>query len=290
MCTPIETMRKRLHSALKSEKSQDFIKECLRGVFKTLGLSGMEQAILTDFIIGNLATSRDLEITELAIFQQLKKYRVSNKTVVEIAREMMTGRAQTIFDQVRPYILPEGNPVDTHLLDYGCGDGQVSMLIREHIGLDVTSCDIIKYLIPDAQDLKFCFIDTKFDELFSNHQFDIGIMTNVAHHEADNEVILQRLARVIVPGGRLVVIETVPCHNTPEEFDYTFVFDYIYNRLFHYSDQVPVPGTYETIEGWIRRFEAAGFTLEPEGKVELGYDQPLVPDFHVLYVFRRNDN
>ena len=122
-------------------------------------------------------------------------------------------------------------------------------------------------------------------------------MTNVAHHEPENQLVLAELARIIRPGGRLIVIETVPEDKTEEALEITFLNDYFYNRILHCAD-IAVPGTYETLEGWIGRFDDVGFELDLLEDVDdpllresnpfpLGYDQPTIRDLHALYVFRR---
>ncbi len=175
---------------------------------------------------------------------------------------------------------------------WGAGDGRVTQLLS---GTGVSLAGIVGYDVRDYRAKSVTVPILQFDgEHVScpDGHYYAGLMTNVAHHEADNGKILRELARVIRPGCRLVVIETVPISDDPAEFERTFVGDYVYNRLFHLAD-VPVPGTYETKEGWIRRFEEVGFVLVDDDDfgspplVDLGYDQPTIRDWHVLYVFKR---
>ncbi len=67
----------------------------------------------------------------------------------------------------------------------------------------------------------------------------------------------------------------------------TFWNDYLYNRGFHDAD-VPVPGRFETREGWHDRFHKHGWTVTQA--VDLGYDQPTIRDYHVLYVLKRSSD
>ncbi len=121
---------------------------------------------------------------------------------------------------------------------------------------------------------------------FNNNEFSTVLMSNVAHHEADNESVIAELTRIV--RDKLVVIETVPNGNTPDEIeadrDRTFMNDYLYNRLFHNAD-IPVPGTYETPQGWIDRFEKHGWQVSYSEN--LGYDQPVIRDVHHLLTFKR---
>jgi hypothetical protein len=59
----------------------------------------------------------------------------------------------------------------------------------------------------------------------------------------------------------------------------TFV-DWLYNRVFH--DGVSVPYNYNTPQGWKRLLEDMGWCVKEI--VDLGMDQPIVPEHHVLFV------
>lgn len=60
--------------------------------------------------------------------------------------------------------------------------------------------------------------------------------------------------------------------------------DYLYNRLFHNAD-VPVPGTFETPEGWGSRFAKYGWKVKHSEN--LGEDQKTIKDTHHLLVFEK---
>jgi hypothetical protein len=44
---------------------------------------------------------------------------------------------------------------------------------------------------------------------------------------------------------------------------------------------IPVPGSYETSDGWVARLEHSGFKVDRV--TQLGIDQPLIRDWHVMY-------
>jgi Fe-S cluster biosynthesis and repair protein YggX len=112
------------------------------------------------------------------------------------------------------------------------------------------------------------------------------LLTNVLHHEKNNEKIIDELDRIV--RRRLVILETVPIGETENDMeqdkDRTFMNDYLYNHLFHNAD-VPVPGTFETPNKWIERFSNHGWKLVNEK--DLGFDQPTIKDRHYLLVFER---
>ena len=69
-----------------------------------------------------------------------------------------------------------------------------------------------------------------------------------------------------------------------EQKQVNMFFDHFYNRIL-YRD-VHCPFSFDTPDGWRSRFETAG--LREETRRLLGIDQPIVPEFHTLHVFRKN--
>lgn len=280
----ITKMQKRLQAALTNISVLPRVHADLMHTFNNLGLNterdGTIERILTDII-----ETTDLETTERKIYSELQRLKVDGVSVTDILDEKMKDRAHIIYMQVSKFFRQ-----DESIIDWGCGDGQVTNHVYHHITHNIEGYDVRNYAasgiaVPIKQfDGEFIPVSVGF--------FDAGLMTNVAHHEANNTKILHELARIIRTGGRLVVIETVPVEDKPEEFERTFVGDYVYNRLFHQAD-VPVPGTYETEEGWVQRFAEVGFDLEElEGTANptpLGYDQPTIRDWHTRLILRRND-
>lgn len=281
----ITKMQRRLQAALTDMTVLPLVHADLIHTFNNLGLNAEHDGTIGR-IVTDITETTDLEATERKIFAELKRLKVGGVSVTDILDEKMKDRAHIIYEQVSKFFRQ-----DESVIDWGCGDGQVTNHVYHHITRNIEGYDVCNYPAPGiAVSIK------QFDGEFipvSVGFFNAGLMTNVAHHEADNAKILRELARIIRTGGRLVVIETVPVKDEPEEFERTFVGDYVYNRLFHQAD-VPVPGTYETEEGWVRRFAEVGFDLEEldgtTNPTPLGYDQPTIRDWHTRLVLRRNDS
>ncbi len=278
----IEKMQTRLQAALtKNPRVHELAYQDLMNTFMRLHLQGKASPTVRH-IMKTLAESEDLLATETDLTEFLGEIIVDGQGLLDVIKKAMANRAQIIYDQVGHFFKPE-----QLIIDWGCGDGQVTDLLHQHGCRNIIGYDIRRFPAPGIQVSIRQFDGQNIP--IENGAFDAGLMTNVAHHEANNGRILHELARVIKTGGRLVVIETVPINKDPDQFERTFVGDYVWNRIFHTAD-IPVPGTYETEEGWVRRFKEVGFELEELDEVNplpLGYDQPTIRDWHTRLVFRR---
>ena len=281
----IAVMRDRLARALLDQQVRFLVEDDLTDTFVQIGLPESEHKHLVHWIVGSLMKPIDLLVTEHTINAHLKRLTVKGRPMLKVVDEMLSGRAQLIYDQTHGFF-----SADDRILDLGCGDGQVTDLFYRNVSSRIEGFDVKDYVKPGMQAASFGTYDGRKLPI-RDEWYDAALMTNVAHHSDDNAQLLRELARVVRPGGTVVVIETVPIEDDPVEFERTFVNDYVYNRLFHSAD-VPVPGTYETLEGWVKRFDTVELDLlnyAPDcvNPANLGYDQPLIKDCHVLYVLRK---
>ncbi|MDB5259328.1 MAG: SAM-dependent methyltransferase [Candidatus Taylorbacteria bacterium] len=253
-----------------------------------IGLPKSQAQSLSSDIINQLVnreTNGGLVVVEKRIFASFGKITVSGKPMLEVMRRKFSDRAYIVCEQVLPYLkhLMPGKKV----VDLGCGDGRVSDLVQMGLpGVIVTGYDTELYKAPGvAVDIyQYDGIQTgAFDRTY-----DGGIITNVLHHTLDKKMVLRELARIIKPGGRVVVLETVPSEPGQVARSVTFLVDYFYNRILHDSD-VNVPGAFELAKDWPLLFEEVGFDLAPirDNVTDLGIDQVLVPENHYRFVLER---
>jgi len=240
---------------------------------------------LVDQLLIMLRKDEHLEQIEQAVFERLgvtyAEYRGQQENLLTILHDMLAHRAEIIFEQLEPHLREYRGE---KALDYGAGDGQVTQMLHDYLGLNIEGCDVRPYVAEGVTVPIHLLNDKRLD--VPDGRYQVGVMTNVAHHEAENERILEDLTRLVT--DKLVVIETVPVGETEEEIERdrerTFMNDYLYNRLFHRAN-VPVPGTYETPQGWIDRFAQHGWKCTHSE--DLGVDQPTICDTHHLFVFER---
>jgi SAM-dependent methyltransferase len=252
--------------------------------FQQLGLEKDQADELCEWVSQRLLDPARLDETEGQILKKFEQITVKvgdgALNLVEVLHGKLKDRADLIFSQLKEYLAG----VEGKVVDYGAGDGQVTQKLHDTLGLDIDGYDVRLYPAPNVT-IPMATFDGGHVNV-PDGSYEAAVMTNVAHHERNNEIILQELSRIVK--HRLVVVETVPTGETPEEVEKdrerTFMNDYLYNRLFHNAD-VPVPGAFETPEKWIERFGKYGWHIVRSEN--LGIDQPTIKDTHHLLVFER---
>ena len=97
-----------------------------------------------------------------------------------------------------------------HVLDYGCGSGYGSKLIAESaisvVAVDVAQ-DAVRYAAShySSENLSFSHIDPERPLPFEAGRFDTVLSFQVIEHVPDPDSYLAEAARVLKPGGRLVI-------------------------------------------------------------------------------------
>ncbi|MHB0990449.1 MAG: class I SAM-dependent methyltransferase [Burkholderiales bacterium] len=142
-------------------------------------------------------------------------------------------------------------------LDLGCGAGHASFALASS-GAHVTACD------PSANMLEVVSREAKRRGLpietvlspaeqlpFEDASFDLIVTRYSAHHWRDLKVALAEAARVLVPGGKLVVIDSI----APEEP----LFDTILQTIELLRDASHVRNY--RISEWKSMLEDAGFSV-----------------------------
>ncbi|MGA9852144.1 MAG: class I SAM-dependent methyltransferase [Gammaproteobacteria bacterium] len=103
-----------------------------------------------------------------------------------------------------------------HVLDIGCADGWARMVVNNcaYVGLDYPTTAIAMYrTTPDV------FADGHAIP-FAGSSFDTVLLLEVLEHVRDPECVLREIARVLKPGGRLLlsVPFLYPLHDAPHDY------------------------------------------------------------------------
>ncbi len=253
--------------------------------FSGLGVEQETAVQLALFVLQQIQSAKSAIKLENDIFARYQEIKIKKDgkylSLPQALTENISGRAETIFNQVSDCFTSINGPV----IDYGAGDCQVTQLLKDRLDLDIEAADVVDYRTPHTTVQFTAIRNGKLDR--PDGCYAAALLTNVLHHEKDNAVILADINRLVT--GRIVIIETVPEGKTDadQEADLgrTFLNDWFYNRTFHPNAGIPVPGSYETIDGWKSRFTRTGWKIEKV--TDLGRDQPLIADRHVLYVLMK---
>ncbi len=85
--------------------------------------------------------------------------------------------------------------VEGRVVDYGAGDGQVTQKLHDMLGLDIDGYDVRLYPAPNVT-IPMATFDGGHVNV-PDGSYEAAVMTNVAHHERNNEIILQELSRIV---------------------------------------------------------------------------------------------
>ena len=192
-----------------------------------------------------------------------------------LALERQLGnRSEKVFRQIEPYI-EEGSKV----LDLGCGDGRIGYMLHIDKGCEVQLMDVKNY---NKTPLPLSIYNGT-SVPGQDNSFDHVLLITVLHH-AENPVYLARDA-LRLAAKSVIVIESVYLDGIPLHKKANALMDWFSSRILN-DPEVPVPFNFLTPTAWVAIFEK-----QMNGNVtvmeHLGIDQPLVPEYHTLYVVEK---
>jgi SAM-dependent methyltransferase len=222
--------------------------------------------------------------TEHELEQQLKGIIKGQITQASLALALEK-RAVKIAAQVRPWLL------GSSMLDVGSGDGVIAFLLADLMG-KVTLLDVARYLDPRVPLPFIAYSEGR--EFPFDAKFDMSLLLTVLHHSSDPLFLLRQTRKVTA--RRCVIIESVVGAENPrgqnevslaslsldEQIMYATFVDWLYNRVVR--TDVPVPYNFTTPAMWRTVLRDVGFEIEQE--IDLGIDQPLVPEHHLMLIVR----
>jgi ubiquinone/menaquinone biosynthesis C-methylase UbiE len=151
-------------------------------------------------------------------------------------------RAKHIARSIAPYVTK-----DSQVLDIGCGNGVVTLELRNLFGFDILGTDVANYL---KKGIPFMQMKTATQLDFADQHFDVGLINDVLHHiDYDNQVkLIQEAARVC---KTVLIFDAKPSR-------LTFFFDKALNRI--HNKDMPIPLTFRHLAEWEKAIAATGLT------------------------------
>lgn len=128
-------------------------------------------------------------------------------------RDFVPGRSWAAWARALTWLVPDAPRV----VDLGCGDGALTLEIARFAGR-VTAVDVRPALLrkarasakrAGARNVAFKRADIA-DLPFDDAAFDLAVLSQSLHFADDPEQVLAEAARVVRPGGRVVVVDLQP--------------------------------------------------------------------------------
>lgn len=130
------------------------------------------------------------------------------------------------------------------VLDVGCGNGLVSQVLKETLGLDLWGTDIQDYR---KTEIPFTVMETPHALPFHETSFEAILFNDVLHHVQHSEPLLIEASRLT---DQIFIFED-------KESWLLKLVDIGLNKL--YFADMPVPLTFKSSEEWISLFSKLGF-------------------------------
>ena len=277
-----EVLLKNLQKALSDEKTRLVVISDYAKTFTRLGIDEKDKVngkVLASKVLSFISEAKDLEQAENNISSLFLSHTYAGKNIFEMIKDGLQERFEIIFKQLNPHLKGVGNTID-----YGCGSGILTQMLHNRLGMPIEGVDVRNFR-AEVVWVPIRLFDGYSVPVSDKHYY-CAILTNVIHHEADNEKILMELDRIV--SKKLIIIETVPEAGDEatalKDWGRMLLNDALWNRFFNHAN-IPVPGTYEIPANWIKRFEKYGWKCTHSE--DLGFDQPTIQDRHHLLVFER---
>lgn len=166
-------------------------------------------------------------------------------------------------------------------VDVGCGNALVTAGLARHWNLPrehVVGVEVFDRSLARAAVTLLPFADHHLP--LGDASQDLALLIMVLHHHVDQIGLLRDIARVLKPGGRLVVRETDAFRVDLRLFNQ--VMEMMYYRVFNQLPGIPNPVLHRSAAEWEFDFAQVGFVVEKLERPEP--DNPFTP---VHYVLRR---
>ncbi len=235
---------------------------------------------LASVIMRSILYAHSMEQAEEWLDRHFKaKLTRSEQTVYDKIEAGQKARFELLYSQVQPHLY------DVSLvLDYRCGSGVLTQMLGDRFCHQISGVDVRDFRGPGVTVpiLQFDGYHVPVEDKY----YTATLLTNVLHHDPDNERILQELDRIT--SHRLVIVETVSEGKSEAEVKADrgrmLLNDVLWYRLLNKAN-TPCSGAYDTPQGWIQRFEKYGWGLHKSRN--LGFDHLTNKNCHHLLVFER---
>lgn len=125
----------------------------------------------------------------------------------DLVAAQQDGRAAALAERVLAFVQPRG---DERTLDAGTGAGALALALAPHVA-EVTGVDVVPELLARARErapANATFVEADATGLpFPDGSFDLAGTMRTLHHVTRPERVVAELARVVRPGGAVLVVD-----------------------------------------------------------------------------------
>lgn len=277
-------LKEDIQKILKNEEVRDEVKQACLSMLLRLDLGEEAAESMWNHLLVSLVDVADLpEVeTQLRDFCANLKTR-SGELFPQTLAQLFRARAKLLASSLTPHIAGTSE----RIIDYGAGSGLIARELHELIKVKIEGFDTKPQVSPVRGDRGIPVEETAKDTIQAGgDRYGIGIIIDTLHHDKTPERIIEELTRLVT--HKILMVETVLVESLFEKVDRNknilFFKDYVLSRILA-GHNMPVPGNYDTAEGWEARFDPFGWDLvESKGIAE---EHPLLGNNHHLFVFER---
>ena len=191
-----------------------------------------------------------------------------NFDISDTIEKRLHSEENLVFSEIRPYL------VQGTLLDIGTGSGMIAQKGND-AGFSATIIDVIDF---NKSGLKLVLYDGRKIPFPDNEFTNVTLLTVLHHCERYMDVLNEAIR---VNSKNTIIIESV--HTNQKECYSNMFFDWLWNRVIYRN--VNVPFNFHTPEEWGNIFIGKGLKIDKA--LDLGYDSPMTPERHWLFVLNK---
>ena len=121
-----------------------------------------------------------------------------------------------LWDTCEAEIVLAELPMTGRVLDAGCGYGRYAGLIATHglkyVGIDVSNVQVALARATHPHSAPHLFVGDLVSMPFPDETFDLVVCTRVLNHGVALDAVAHEFARVLRPGGRVVITDIAELH------------------------------------------------------------------------------
>lgn len=259
-----------LRLGLKNEQVRELIERSIvDGNFKHV-------PDLAEKFIREIKEVCDLAIPDCEIYPSLRRFfqeeimsdRRLTTAFANEREERVKFRAKQVLDLL-------GNIKPSTMVDIGCGDGQITSELRCQFKLPQLSVTGLEVYVRPGVEKNFTLTQFNGRKLpIKNNSQDLVTIFAVLHHSNNPQGLIEEASRVLRTGGNVVLRDFDA--GSQEDKLFQLIMDQMLYEVYTPYPDVPIPGTYHSLQEWEDLFRKSGFIVSIIDKTQ-GLQHPYKP-------------